>query len=54
MRYFKNFRGKPRIAKCDNTSQPCEILLLEACNELSNSSYLSIKTMTVDFQDVTR
>ena len=49
---FKNFGGKPRNAKGDNASQHCEILLLDACNKLSDSSYLSTKTMTAD--DVTR
>ena len=54
MCYFKNFWGKPRNAKGDNASQHCEILLLDACNKLSDSSYLSIRTMTADFHDVTR
>ena len=54
MCYFKNFWGKPRNAKGDSVSQPCEIFLLDACNKLSDSSYLSIKTMTADFHDVTR
>ena len=54
MCYFKKFWGKPRNAKGDNASQHCEILLLDACNKLSDSSYLSIRTMTADFHDVTR